>query len=254
MGGVVQFKEANGTASPIRGTFDATPTPGNTILVVACSDTDVTLDGTLTRRANQIASDDYEVGTRLVQSGDGSAWGVTFTGSFNTSVIIVEVDGIYDATGTVAHVTGSQGGTSVMTSLTPGAGTITALAVVGCHSYQTAIPPTGSTVNNGFTVIDTNNQGPSAGGQSAGTVVAKKEGLTGSSAIGATTVTLSSNAADRDGVLVSFIDNTIPMSYARPNADTVITGWTNEAGSSTNIYASIDETSASDTDYIKATS
>lgn len=39
--------------------------------------------------------------------------------------------------------------------------------------------------------------------------------------------------------------------YARPSADTVRTGWTDQSGGTTNIYTTIDEASASDADYIK---
>lgn len=39
--------------------------------------------------------------------------------------------------------------------------------------------------------------------------------------------------------------------FARPSADTVRTGWTDQAGGTVNIYTTIDEATASDTDYIK---
>lgn len=39
--------------------------------------------------------------------------------------------------------------------------------------------------------------------------------------------------------------------FARPSADTVRTGWTDQAGGTVNIYTTIDETAASDADYIK---
>jgi hypothetical protein len=39
--------------------------------------------------------------------------------------------------------------------------------------------------------------------------------------------------------------------FARPSADTVRTGWTDQAAGTVNIYQAIDETSASDADYIK---
>jgi hypothetical protein len=39
--------------------------------------------------------------------------------------------------------------------------------------------------------------------------------------------------------------------FARPSADTVRTGWTDEAGGTTDIYTGIDETVAEDTEYIK---
>lgn len=39
--------------------------------------------------------------------------------------------------------------------------------------------------------------------------------------------------------------------FARPSADTVRTGWTDQAAGTTNIYTTIDEVSASDADYIK---
>lgn len=39
--------------------------------------------------------------------------------------------------------------------------------------------------------------------------------------------------------------------FARPSADTVRTGWTDQSGGTTNIYTNIDEASASDADYIK---
>jgi len=39
--------------------------------------------------------------------------------------------------------------------------------------------------------------------------------------------------------------------FARPSADTVRTAWTDQAAGTTNIYATIDEVTASDADYIK---
>ena len=41
--------------------------------------------------------------------------------------------------------------------------------------------------------------------------------------------------------------------YARPDADISDGDWLNQSDSNTNLYASIDESSASDSDYIKAT-
>jgi hypothetical protein len=40
--------------------------------------------------------------------------------------------------------------------------------------------------------------------------------------------------------------------FARPSADTSIGGYTDQAGGTTNIYGTIDETVASDADYIKS--
>ena len=40
--------------------------------------------------------------------------------------------------------------------------------------------------------------------------------------------------------------------FIRPDTDASNSGWTNEAGSSSNLYLSIDETSANDTDYIQS--
>lgn len=42
--------------------------------------------------------------------------------------------------------------------------------------------------------------------------------------------------------------------FGRPSTDTTNEGYTNEAAGSTNIYQSIDETSASDADYIQSAS
>src|SRR5215204_3122896 len=42
------------------------------------------------------------------------------------------------------------------------------------------------------------------------------------------------------------------MAFLRPNADAVDGNWTNEAGSNANLFASLDETVASDTDYIQS--
>lgn len=39
--------------------------------------------------------------------------------------------------------------------------------------------------------------------------------------------------------------------FARPSADTVRTAWTDQAGGTATIYTTIDETAASDADYIK---
>lgn len=40
--------------------------------------------------------------------------------------------------------------------------------------------------------------------------------------------------------------------YIRPDADSADGGWTNESGNNTNLFASIDETAASDSDYIQS--
>ena len=47
---------------------------------------------------------------------------------------------------------------------------------------------------------------------------------------------------------------TVPGSvqYARPSSDVLAGSWVNQAGSGSNLYANIDETSASDTDYIRS--
>ena len=42
------------------------------------------------------------------------------------------------------------------------------------------------------------------------------------------------------------------FTYATPDADSADGGWSNEAGSQTNLYASIDETSRDDADYISS--
>jgi len=42
------------------------------------------------------------------------------------------------------------------------------------------------------------------------------------------------------------------LAYARPNADVTDAGWTNEAGSNVNLYASIDEEMADDNDFIQS--
>jgi hypothetical protein len=44
----------------------------------------------------------------------------------------------------------------------------------------------------------------------------------------------------------------VPLAYARPAADVLDGGWTNELGSNVNLYASIDETTAIDTDFIRS--
>ena len=44
----------------------------------------------------------------------------------------------------------------------------------------------------------------------------------------------------------------MPFNYARPDADSADGGWSNQAGSQTNLYASIDETIADDADYISS--
>lgn len=39
---------------------------------------------------------------------------------------------------------------------------------------------------------------------------------------------------------------------ARPDSDGTITGWTDQAGGTTNLYATLDETTPSDADYVKS--
>lgn len=42
------------------------------------------------------------------------------------------------------------------------------------------------------------------------------------------------------------------VQYARPDADVTDGSWTNELGNATDLYASIDESAASDSDYIQS--
>ena len=42
------------------------------------------------------------------------------------------------------------------------------------------------------------------------------------------------------------------VQYARPSADVEDGSWTNESGNNTDLYASIDESTASDSDYIQS--
>ena len=43
-----------------------------------------------------------------------------------------------------------------------------------------------------------------------------------------------------------------PISFLRPDGDTTLDGWTNQAGGTSNIYQSIDEASASDSDFVQS--
>lgn len=46
----------------------------------------------------------------------------------------------------------------------------------------------------------------------------------------------------------------VTLAYARPDADTTVTGWSDQAGGTTNLYTMIDEESPDTADYVKATS
>lgn len=50
----------------------------------------------------------------------------------------------------------------------------------------------------------------------------------------------------------TFFRSPVVLAYARPAADVTDGGWTNESGSNVDLYASIDETSPGDSDYIRS--
>jgi len=43
-----------------------------------------------------------------------------------------------------------------------------------------------------------------------------------------------------------------PYTYARPDADVSLGGWTTDTGGTTNLFAVLDESTANDADYIKS--
>jgi hypothetical protein len=65
-------------------------------------------------------------------------------------------------------------------------------------------------------------------------------------ASGAVTLTQAANTVAAAGTVVSY-------QFARPTSDVTDGNWYNELDTQTNLYASIDESSASDTDYIYTT-
>lgn len=65
---------------------------------------------------------------------------------------------------------------------------------------------------------------------------------------------LAADTVAREYRYLLFGDAELPPQLARPITDITDGLWTNEAGSNVNLYASIDETSASDTDYIQSSS
>jgi hypothetical protein len=75
----------------------------------------------------------------------------------------------------------------------------------------------------------------------------------GAGAVAGTGAAISAGVGAAAGIgSVAAVGSTFVLLYLRPDADITDGGWTNELGNNTDLYASVDETAANDSDYIQS--
>ena len=123
--GIVQYKSASSSAyiTGISVTLDATPTPGNTLIILGCvTDAYEVLTQTLPAGFTNLASHANSglgggtvLGYRVVQNGDGKTWGITYgtttsSGYGYRAIAVVEIlgtPGVQAACGAAGTIPGT---------------------------------------------------------------------------------------------------------------------------------------------------
>jgi hypothetical protein len=242
-------------------------TAGNHLSTVTTTDTSATAATTTSTPSAtwntavadvQAGTTDHRFGSHYTENlAAGGSWTVTghASATCNLTTVVVESAGV--ATTSSLGVTGSGSSAtstvSLSSSITPSAGSI--LIAGGADrapSGSTAAFTISSTGNSPFTVDE-------PGG--AGTVWDETFSACGTAhfddaAAVATNITWTSNHSPSGmaAILMEFLAApTVPLQAAYPASDVTDGTWTNQAGSATNLFASIDEPDTpSDTDYIQS--
>lgn len=148
------------------------------------------------------------------------------------------------------------------TAVTVAAGALTAAGAATVAAAGTGVRP-GALTAAGSATLDLRGAAIGAGAftaAGAATVAVAGTGIrTGALAVaGSATIDLR-GASTAAGALtaagsaaVSAVGSGLTFIFLRPDADVIDGGWTNEAGSNVNLFASIDEATASDADYIQS--
>lgn len=170
----------------------------------------------------------------------------------DTPVITVSKPAVVNLT-TAGITAGGQALTVVKGAVSKALNSGTISAAGRVITVAPGVPPTSRNLNTAAAtasgvVISVNSGTPPDRNIPLNTAVITTAGIILDVVPGARTIPLVTAGATAGGVRIT----PVLLVTIRPNADTYREEWTNEAGSTVNIYQSIDETTPSDSDYIKS--
>lgn len=203
---VVQSNSGFATTTTPTVVLGVAPTAGNTLVAVVGSDTThgVPTAGagkSYTQRLGQVAQQGFYVWTRLVVAGDSATTTFAPTSASPSAMVVAEIAGTFDKTGTGFTITGSNAASVPPTGLSPATTDGLVIAAGGMHN-ATGSAPSGGSVDNTFTLLRTAFNA-AAGATSSNAITASKV-TTSTAATGTTTLSWTNNCADRDGVQIAF--------------------------------------------------
>ena len=251
----VQYKSGVSTSATTNPAFDTAPTSGNLIVLsFSADDVNNTPDSGWTQSTGleQVNNIESCLWWRI-SNGSNPPGSYTIGSASNSSWVLAEFSGIdatpYDVSDGQQSVPGAST-TSATPSIVPTTGDRLIVGAVGGGTGSEAADVV-SSWSNGFSVVD------SIKGPIISQVIISGMGyreVTGDNSTGySTTATFTIAQIAITGEIISFKKGAAPPEgiFARPGADDTDGGWT-DSSAGTNLYAQLDETSASDADYIRS--
>ncbi|MFF2054101.1 hypothetical protein ACFVU2_21020 [Leifsonia sp. NPDC058194] len=226
---VLQSASNATTATIVTATLASVPTVGNTLVLIANSDSTLTLDTTSgstgtgwTQRFSYVSDQGFYIWVRPVVSSDATVYGVVPGGGATyASLAIVELAGVtaapFDVVGTVASATNAT--TLAAATITTTAANDLVLVAHAQHGYSGTISNTFSW-NNSFTSLVQALVATGPSNAKTSLVVGQKIQAT-AGAVGATTATWSSQAQNVAAVQIAFKASAGGTNYTGTPSDAV---------------------------------
>ncbi|UAJ78297.1 hypothetical protein IT072_02295 [Leifsonia sp. ZF2019] len=226
---VLQSASNATTATIVTATLASVPTVGNTLVLIANSDSTLTLDTTSgstgtgwTQRFSYVSDQGFYIWTRPVVSSDATVYGVVPGGGATyASLGIIELAGVtstpFDVVGTVAS--GTNATSLAASTITTTAANDLVLVAHAQHGYSGTISNTFSW-NNSFTSLLQALVATGASGAKTSLVVGQKVQAT-AGAVGATTASWSGQAQNVAAVQIAFKASAGGTNYTATPSDSV---------------------------------
>lgn len=203
---VLQSATNNQTATTITAALASTPTLGNTLVVIANSDSTLTLSGAgWTALFTYVNDQGFYIWSRAVVSSDTTTFTVTPAGGANyASVVSLELTGVtsspFDVVGTVVENHSDSNNRTAASITTTAAGDLV-LAILAFHSPRAAVS-VAATYGNSFTSLLFSGTTASVSAAVATFVGQKIQATAG--AVGTTAITGPVNAGNQAAVQIAF--------------------------------------------------
>jgi len=223
---IMQSAVATGTSTALVATLGATPTLGNTLVVITNSNNIVTLNASAgtgwTQRAAYLGDQDFHAWTRPVVSSDITAFTINSSPADDIAIVVLELAGVlatpFDVAGTVVAASGVAA-SQIASTITTTAANDLVLVIHAVHGIESSY--TGAvSYNNSFTAAVAANPATGFSTSKTALLIGQKTQAT-AGAVGATTITTTGSSQNRASVMLAFKPSTGGTTYTATPADAV---------------------------------